>query len=673
MAVGKTLTVFLNADLKKFNAGMAQAQGGLKGFAAGMKNLVGPAAIGAGIAIAGLATKMAVDGVQAAMANEESLVKLTNTLENLGLAHNTEQIEAYIYQLERSLGVADTELRPAYQKLVVATGNVEDANKALGLALDVSASSGKSLEQVTEALSKAFSGQIAGLSRLNLGIDAATLKSGDLNAILNVLAQNTTGAAAAAADTLAGRMRVMKTAVDNVAEAFGQGLVDGMKDATDGTNNFVKTLEATEPTMKRAGEITVALGVGALEVGNNFAGMTAAVTSGRWDLVRKMLFATNDVLVALNQAAIPASLGFDSVAQYEEAATEATKDAGDAAWGSVPGWNALSTAINTASMRTDEYLQRNGVKLKLIREENLGYQDAAARLNNLNNWTTTVEKSTTKLTGSRGAASAATKELTKDEQKLVQAYEDGEKALAKRGDQLLAEVDNLNAARGAITDYTTAMAANILSGINLGTAYEAQFNSEGEKTGASLLEGFNKQIAQAEYFGGVLTAIKAQGADQGLIDQIASLGPETGAMLGQQILDEGLVPTLSEKWVSVNAAVNELAKGLIPEGLLAGEQMAISTVQGLAEGIKKDQKSLAKLGKQVGKIVGAKFKAQLADDVAEAIRSVEAQATAARAEATATAQAQQAVITDQAVAQAISQIITRGDQRLGQLNTPLVA
>ena len=673
MAVGKTLTVFLNADLKKFNAGMAQAQGGLKGFAAGMKNLVGPAAIGAGIALGALATKMAVDGVKAAMANEESLVKLTNTLENLGLAHNTEQIEAYIYQLERSLGVADTELRPAYQKLVVATGNVEDANKALGLALDVSASSGKSLEQVTEALSKAFSGQIAGLSRLNLGIDAATLKSGDLNAILNVLAQNTTGAAAAAADTLAGRMRVMKTAVDNVAEAFGQGLVDGMKDATDGTNNFVKTLEATEPTMKRAGEITVALGVGALEVGNNFAGMTAAVTSGRWDLVRKMLFATNEELVALNQEAIAASMGFDSLAQYEEAATEATKDAGDAAWGSVPGWNALSTAINTASMRTDEYLQRNGVKLKLIREENLGYQDAAARLNNLNNWTTTVEKSTTKLTGSRGAASAATKELTKDEKKLVEAYEDGEKALAKRGDQLLAEVDNLNAAREAITDYTTAMAENILSGINLGTAYEAQFNAEGEKTGASLLEGFNKQIAQAEYFGGVLTAIKAQGADQGLIDQIASLGPETGAMLGQQILDEGLVPTLSEKWVSVNAAVNELAKGLIPEGLLAGEQMAISTVQGLAEGIKKDQKSLTKLGKQVGKIVGAKFKAQLADDVAEAIRSVEAQATAARAEAVATAQARQAVITDQAVAQAISQIITRGDQRLGQLNTPLVA
>jgi hypothetical protein len=390
------------------------------------------------------------------------------------------------------------------------------------------------------------------------------------------------------------------------------------------------------------------------------------------------IFATalDEALTILNPFSVltDAASGIMGIfADETDAASDAIDDSAASAYNAVPGWNALSTAINTASMRTDEYLQRNGVKLKLIREENLGYQDAAARLNNLNNWTATVDTTTKKLTGSRGAASAATKELTKDEKKLIQAYEDGETALAKRGDQLLSEVDNLNAARDAIADYTTEMAGNILAGINLGTAYEAQFNDQGEKTGASLLEGFNKQIAQAEYFGGVLTAIKAQGADQGLIEQIASLGPETGAMLGQQILDEGLVPTLSEKWVSVNAAVNELAKGLIPEGLLAGEQMAISTVQGLAEGIQKDKKSLTKLGKQVGKIVGAKFKAQLADDVAEAIRSVEAQATAARAEAIATAQAQQAVITDQAVAQAISQIITRGDQRLGQLTRPLVA
>jgi len=33
IAGGKTLTIYLAADLKKFNSGLAQAQGGLTGFA----------------------------------------------------------------------------------------------------------------------------------------------------------------------------------------------------------------------------------------------------------------------------------------------------------------------------------------------------------------------------------------------------------------------------------------------------------------------------------------------------------------------------------------------------------------------------------------------------------------------------------------------------------------
>jgi hypothetical protein len=675
MAVGKTLTVFLNADLKKFNAGMAQAQGGLKGFAAGMKNLVGPAAIGAGIAIAGLATKMAVDGVQAAMANEESLVKLTNTLENLGLAHNTDQIEAYIYQLERSLGVADTELRPAYQKLVVATGNVEDANKALGLALDVSASSGKSLESVTEALSKAFSGQVTGLSRLNLGIDAATLKSGDLNAILDVLATNTAGAAAASADTLTGRMQVLQTAVDNLGEAFGQGLVNSLKKGTEGTGQAVQDMAKLEEGLTEIGEST---GDAALGIAGYIVELNNINTAVNDAAKGNSIFATalDEALTILN----PFSVLTDAVggimgifADETDAASDAIDDSAASAYNAVPGWNALSTAINTASMRTDEYLQRNGVKLKVIREENLGYQDAAARLNNLNSWTATVDTTTKKLTGSRGVASAATKELTKDEKKLVQAYEDGEKALAKRGDQLLAEVDNLNAARDAITDYTTEMANNLLAGVDLGQAYMSAKDGGGN-IAEGTVEGFQAMIDEADWMGNVLGALKAKNVDPGLISYLASRGAEIAGGLGEAMLgDEGLLSTLNEKWVAVNEKVNELAKGLIPEGLLAGEQMAISTVQGLAEGIQKDQKSLTKLGKQVGKIVGAKFKAQLADDVAEAVRAVEAINTAAKAEAAARAASRSVTYTEQEVAQALSSLIAKADQRLGTLNNPVVA
>ena len=96
MAVGKTLTVYLAADLKKFNTGMAQAQGGLKGFSNSLKNMLGPALIGAGLALGALATKMAVDGVKAAMDDEAAVRKLATTMENLGLAHDTKKVEAYI-------------------------------------------------------------------------------------------------------------------------------------------------------------------------------------------------------------------------------------------------------------------------------------------------------------------------------------------------------------------------------------------------------------------------------------------------------------------------------------------------------------------------------------------------------------------------------------------------
>ena len=178
LSTGKTLTIYLAADLKKFNAGMTKAQGGLKGFANSLKNMLGPAAIGAGIALGALATKMAVDGVNAALADEQAVRKLATTLDNLGLAHDTAEVEAFIYQLERSLGVADTELRPAYDRLVRSIGDVDQANDALTLSLDIAAGSGKSLKVVTEALGKAYDGQSEGLSRLGGGIDEAILRTG---------------------------------------------------------------------------------------------------------------------------------------------------------------------------------------------------------------------------------------------------------------------------------------------------------------------------------------------------------------------------------------------------------------------------------------------------------------------------------------------------------------
>ena len=186
------------------------------------------------------------------------------------------------------------------------------------------------------------------------------------------------------------------------------------------------------------------------------------------------------------------------------------------------------------------------------------------------------------------------------------------------------------------------------------------------------MEGFNKQIEQANYFGNVLNSIKAQGADKTLIDAIASLGPETGSALGQQLIDDGLVPTINEKWVGVQETTAGLAMGLVPEFMTAGVASAAQMVTGLAQQLKAEQKTLAKLGKNMAKPVGAAFKSRLAKDVAEAVRNVEAAATAARAEKVANATAVQAGITQQAVSLAIQNVVRRADARSGSVVQPIL-
>ncbi len=213
MAMGKTLTIYLAADLKKFNTGMGQAQTGLAGFTSSLKNMMGPALLGAAAAVGALATKMAVDGVKAAIDDEKAQASLAKTLENVGLAHDVKPIEDYISTLERSLGIADDELRPAYDRLIRSTRDTATANKTLSLALDISAGTGKSLSTVVEALGKAYDGNTTGLSRLGAGIDSAILKTGDMALITQTLSNTFAGQATVAAGEFEGQMRVLNVAV----------------------------------------------------------------------------------------------------------------------------------------------------------------------------------------------------------------------------------------------------------------------------------------------------------------------------------------------------------------------------------------------------------------------------------------------------------------------------
>ena len=129
---------------------------------------VGKAAAVAGAAVVALASKLAIDGVKAALEDEAAQAKLATTLQNVTAATDAQiaSVEGYIYQTSIAVGVTDDELRPSFERLLRSVKNIDEAIRLQTLALDVSAGTGKSLAQVTEALAKAYDGNFGALKRL---------------------------------------------------------------------------------------------------------------------------------------------------------------------------------------------------------------------------------------------------------------------------------------------------------------------------------------------------------------------------------------------------------------------------------------------------------------------------------------------------------------------------
>ena len=166
--------------------------------------------------------------VQAFAADEKAAKSLEQQLKNTGFAFSAPAVEDYIGNLERATGVLDDQLRPAFQQLLTVTGSITKSQEALNTALNVSAATGRSLTEVSAALTRGFSGNTAGLSRLGAGISKATLKTGDMDKILGELNQKFAGQAQARLTTYAGKMDLLRVSTENAKEEIGKGLVDAI-------------------------------------------------------------------------------------------------------------------------------------------------------------------------------------------------------------------------------------------------------------------------------------------------------------------------------------------------------------------------------------------------------------------------------------------------------------
>ena len=177
MADIRTLKLQLLADTAQFSTGLNKAQDDTQNFTNKVDQVVANAAkafLGLATAVGTAAFAIGVSAVKAAIEDEKAQASLAQTLRNTTKATD-EQIAAtedYIDATQRATGVSDDQLRPSLQRLLTSTNDLQKAQKLQTLALDVAAGSGKSLEEVSNILAKAYDGNFKALK--NLGVELKT-------------------------------------------------------------------------------------------------------------------------------------------------------------------------------------------------------------------------------------------------------------------------------------------------------------------------------------------------------------------------------------------------------------------------------------------------------------------------------------------------------------------
>ncbi len=242
----RALTLKLLADTadfqKKLAAGSKDIDSiGERASEFGKKAAIAFAAAGAAVGA------FAVSAVKAAAEDEAAQLKLAETIRSTTAATDAQiaGVEKYITQTSIAAGITDDQLRPAFSRLVRSTNDVEDAQKLLNLALDLTAATGKPLETVTNALGKAYDGNTTALGKLGLGIDAATLKSQDFDTTVQSLTDTFGNFSENAAESTQVQMERVKIALDEAKESIGAALLPAVQELTAWIlENFIPALDS---------------------------------------------------------------------------------------------------------------------------------------------------------------------------------------------------------------------------------------------------------------------------------------------------------------------------------------------------------------------------------------------------------------------------------------------
>jgi len=184
------------------------------------------AAVPAAAALGGLAVVLG-DATKGAIEDAAAQKELARQL-GISAGATDDQVAAvedWIGAQGRLLGVADDELRPALANLSRVTYDIEEAQKAATMAMDIAAATGKPLETVTNALAKAYGGNTAALAKLDPSLRDMIKGGASLDDVFAALGGTFGGAAQEAANTAEGGFKRLSVSLNETKESIGAALL----------------------------------------------------------------------------------------------------------------------------------------------------------------------------------------------------------------------------------------------------------------------------------------------------------------------------------------------------------------------------------------------------------------------------------------------------------------
>lgn len=573
----------------------------LQGFGAKSGFLLQKAMLPAAGAVSALAGGLLLAS-KAAIADEQSQ-KLLETQLRATLGPNqalADSMADFVDQTQLATGVADDELRPALAGLVRFTGDAAKAQELLTLSIDASKATGKDLVAVSTAIGKAYDGNFTALKKLGVPLDENIIKTKDFKAAQEALTAQFGGAAAANANTYAGRLQILKIRFDEMVEGIGYRVLPALGQLLDYVDKLIKIMDD-----RGLGGVISELGGKLRRFVDPFQALEDAIlrnvdqTDGLIDRFKQ----TGVNIVNLGSGFLNFGgkvLGLNFNLGKLKTELDKTNDGLALAYANTRAWSDTILQLDADQKRAN---YQKAVDIEQQRLANLEISKSTAS-------TDKAAKAAKRAAAETAKHAEAVRTLKESYDNAVQTVKDKfAPALMRANEQLTKATDNYNNFYKATGD--------VVRGIfNVGDAWTTAADSEGAKTFFGVLDDQAKKAGELST--GIENLIAAGLDDPELLKSILASGADVGLEIIKGLLAGGKasIDRLLGISTTINAAADRIAKLTADKWYKSGIDQAQAIVDGVNSVIANtefllrfalDPQSVTEIGQQLDASLGTVF------------------------------------------------------------------